>query len=596
MRPLYDVAVEPQSLLRDFAVITGVAAAALFAAKLLRQPPILGYLIAGIIISPYTPPDFTLIEFASIRAMADLGLVVLLFALGIEFGWERIRRVGLRVVFIAAVEITFMVWLGYQTGLLLGWSSTEAFFLGSALAVSSSAVLAKLLRDSGQLSSRRGQLIVGILVIEDFAAVILLSVLTSVADTGTSSAGAVGALAGKLALFAVGALVLGTLLVPRIVSVIERFQSAEMLLLTSLAGCFGLALLGERFGLSAAAGAFLLGTVVGDSAHSQVIGRMTAPVRDLFGAIFCVTVGMLVNFGDASKVIVPVLVVVAVFMAGKLVINTLATFLTGEGPRTALEVGTGMPQMGEFSLAMVKVGADKGVLGAAVNPVIAVTTIVTSFVVPFTFRAAGSIAGFTERRAPALMKQYFLGLTKALDIARRALTTQGQGPFAREIRRDARRVLVNLGVIALLLAIGTLALRFSTSLSGEVHLAKTTFGLISGIAVMFLCVPPALIIYRSSAELGDRLSEQVITQGPEGADTRRKRAFAQVIRLSIRATILVVAAVWSLPFVLHLFALGSFAVPISIAVVVLLVVFAFQLARNIHDQLEVTFQKTILGD
>lgn len=587
---------EPQSLLRDFAVITAVAAAALFAARLLRQPPILGYLIAGVIISPYTFSSFTLLEFESIRAMADLGLVVLLFALGIEFGWERIRRVGLRVVFIAAVEIAFMVWLGYQTGLLLGWSSTESFFLGSALSISSSAVLAKLLRDSGQLSSRRGQLIVGILVIEDFAAVILLSVLTGVAETGTSSAGDVGALAGKLALFAVGALVLGTLLVPRIVSVIERFQSAEMLLLASLAGCFGLALLGEKFGLSAAAGAFLLGTVVGDSSHSQVIGRMTAPVRDLFGAIFFVTVGMLVNFGDAGRVFVPVLVVVAVFMAGKLVINMLATFLTGEGPRTALEVGTGMPQLGEFSLAMVKVGADKGVLGAAVNPVIAVTTVVTSFVVPFTFRASGHIAGFAERRAPALMKQYFMGLTKALDIARRALTTQGQGPFAQEIRRDARRVLVNLGVIALLLAIGTLALRFSTGLSGEVHLAKTTFGLISATVVMFLSVPPAMIIYKSSAELGDHLADQAIGLWPEGPDARRKRAFAHVIRLSIRATIMVVSAIWALPFVLNLFSLGSFAVPVSIVAVVLLVVFTFQSARKIHDQLEVTFQKTILGE
>lgn len=586
---------EPASLLRDFAIITGAAAAALFVFRPLRLPPVLGYLVAGIIISPYTLPEIAVLEFESIRRMADLGLVVLLFALGIDFGWERIRRVGLRVVFIAAVEIAFMVWAGYQIGLSFGWTSTEAFFLGSALSISSSAVLAKLLRDSGQLNTRRGQLIIGILVIEDFAAVILLSVLTGVAETGgATGAGEIGALAGRLALFALAALVLGTLFVPRIVTVIERLQSAEMLLLASLGMCFGLALLAERSGLSAAAGAFLIGTVVGDSAHSQLIGRMVAPVRDLFGAIFFVSIGMLVNFSGLGGAVAPAVVVTTVFVAGKFLITTFATFLTGEGPRSAVEVGTGMPQLGEFSLAMVKVGADKGALAAPVNPVIVLTTTVTSFLMPLVFRSAKPLSDLAGRRSPALLRQYFMGLTRAMAVARTALAVQG--PMSREIRRAARRVMVNVGIIALLVAVGTLLLRFSNDLSGELHVARTTIGLLMGAVVMFLSVPSVVIIFRSTSDLGERLADEMIGLWPEGADRLRRTAFAQVIRLSIRATLLVTAAVWGLPFVLNLFALGSFARPVAIVVVVLLVLFTFQSARRIHRQLEVTFRRTIMGD
>jgi CPA2 family monovalent cation:H+ antiporter-2 len=587
--------VEPASLLRDFAIITGAAAAALFVFRLLRLPPVLGYLVAGVVISPYTLPEISVLEFESIRSMADLGLVVLLFALGIDFGWERIRRVGLRVVFIAAVEIAFMVWLGYQIGLALGWTSTEAFFLGSALSISSSAILAKLLRDSGQLSTRRGQLIIGILVIEDFAAVILLSVLTGVAATGgATGASDIGLLAGRLALFAVAALVLGTLFVPRIVTVIERLQSAEMLLLASLGMCFGLALLAERAGLSAAAGAFLIGTVVGDSVHSQLVGRMIAPVRDLFGAIFFVSIGMLVNFSELGGAVVPAIVVISVFVAGKFLINALATFLTGEGPRAAVEVGTGMPQLGEFSLAMGKIGADKGIIAAPVNPVIVLTTVVTSFVAPFIFRSAKPLSDLADRRSPALLRQYFMGLTRALDVARAALAVQG--PVAREIRQAARRVMVNVGIIALLVAVGTLLLRVSIELSGELHVARTTFGLLIGAVVMFLSVPSVVIIFRSTSDLGERVADEMIGLWPEGADRLRRTAFAHVIRLSVRATLLVSAAIWGLPFVLNLFALGSFARPVAIAVVVLLVLFTFQSARRIHRQLEVTFRKTLLGE
>jgi CPA2 family monovalent cation:H+ antiporter-2 len=582
--------------------MTGAAAAALFVFRLLRQPPILGFLLAGIIIGPYTFKQLAVLDTESIRRIADLGLVVLLFALGIEFGWDRIRRVGLRVVFIAGAEVAFMVWLGYQVGLAMGWSNTEAFFLGSALSISSSAVLARLLRDSGQLSSRRGQLIIGILVIEDFAAVVLLSVLTGVATTGVSDMPHIGELAGKLAIFAIAALVLGTLIVPRLFALIERLGSSEMLLLAGLGLCFGIAELAAEFELSAAAGAFLIGTVVGDSAHSQLIERMTAPVRDLFGAIFFVSIGMLVNFAGVGDWIAPAIIVIVVFMAGKLIIVTVATFLAGEGPKTAVEVGTGMPQLGEFSLAMVKVGADRGVLGAAVNPVITVTTVVTSFLVPFTFRAAAPLTDFVSRRSPALLKAYLEALTRAMQTARTALAARGAANA--ELRRDVRTLLVNLGVIAVTVAAGTLALGFTDELAGRIAVAQWTASLIIGGLVLALCAPSVVIIVRTTSDMGERLAQQVVMglfpahgdAGHEVTHQARAAAVARVIRLSVRVILVAVALLWALPFILGLFAPTAWVWPVVVFIAVAIAYFMVRTAGRIRSELAVAFERKILGE
>ena len=221
------------------------------------MPSVLGYLAAGVLIGPFT---LKLVEnLDTIRVLADLGLVLLLFGVGLGVGWQRIRSVGLRVIIIGIVEMTIMFALGLALATLLGWTQTEGVFLGAALAISSSAILMTMLRESGELQQTRGQLIVGILVIEDIAAVILLTVLSGVAAEGATDPGAIGVLAAKLATFGVAVLAIGGLVAPRVTAFINGFQSQEAMLVTGLALCFGLALAAEQLGLSAAAGAFLIG-------------------------------------------------------------------------------------------------------------------------------------------------------------------------------------------------------------------------------------------------------------------------------------------------------------------------------------------------
>ena len=351
---------EDAALVRDFATIMAVAGVAIVVFQLLKQPPVLGYLIAGIIVGPYTLPLLGLTapvtHIESIHLMAELGFIVLLFALGLEFGWRRIRQMGLRVILIGTIEIIFMIALGYEVATLLGWSAIEAIFLGAALSISSSAIIVKVLRDSGMLHERHGRLIVGILVVEDFAAVILLSILSGVATTGTANFGEISTLITRLGLFLVCALFIGALAAPRIIRFVSRFRSREVMLIVSLAMCFGLALVGEQLHISAAVGAFIIGTVLGDTEYSEVLNNTIIPVRDIFAAIFFVSIGMLIELPVLWQFIVPALIVAGVFMAGKTLAATVGTFITGHDGKTALGVGMGKPQLGEFSLAMAKVG------------------------------------------------------------------------------------------------------------------------------------------------------------------------------------------------------------------------------------------------
>ena len=396
--------VHEAGLVRDFAIIMVVAAAVLVLFRRLGLPPILGYLLAGVLIGPYTFAPAPIGDLDTIRLLADLGLVLILFSLGLEFGWDRIRRLGIIIAFIGAFEVGVMISLGYGLGLLFGWNSTEAIFLGATMAISSSAILIKVLGDAGQLHGRRGRLIVGLLLVEDFAAVVLLAVLSGVATTGAGTIGDIGWLIGKLALFSVAALVFGAIIVPRILDLVADFHSREILLIASLGMMFGLALLGAELGVSAAAGAFLIGTVLGDTRHANQIGVAINPIRDMFAAIFFVSIGMLVDMRDVAGFIGPAAAVAAVFIFGKIIANSAGGLFAGYRGREALAVGTGTPQIGEFSLAIANVGVAQGVVGAALFPVVAVATAFTSVAYPFIFNSSEKMANVLARYAPTWVK------------------------------------------------------------------------------------------------------------------------------------------------------------------------------------------------
>ena len=362
------------SLLKDFAVAMAIAAAGLALARLVWQPPVLGYLLAGLLIGPFTLPSPLISNLDTIGLLAELGLVLLLFGIGLELGWRRIRSIGFRVLVIGVVEISVLTLFGmWIASAVLGLEGVYGLYLGGALAISSSAILLKGLRDTGKLRSGWGQTVVGILLVEDFAAVIFLTILSGLATTGSASLADAGVLVAKLAIFCITVLVFGTFLAPRMVRLLRwlpRAQSEESMLVASLGGCFVLALCANVLDLSGAAGAFLIGVVIGDTEVAGRVTRLVSPVRDMFGALFFLSIGMLIDFRTLDDFIVPALIVVGVFMAGKIIANIVGATLAGRNPHDAVQVGMTMPQMGEFSLAIGRVSPVDALGNSVLGPVL----------------------------------------------------------------------------------------------------------------------------------------------------------------------------------------------------------------------------------
>lgn len=586
------------TLVRDFAIIMAVAGVAIVIFRRLNQPPILGYLIAGVIVGPFTLPLFgihpPITNTESIRLLADLGLVLLLFALGLEFGWSRIRQMGLRVILIGTIEIIFMIALGYELATLMGWSATEAIFLGAALSISSSAIIVKVLRDTGKLFTPYGRLIVGILVVEDFAAVILLSVLSGVATTGTATLGDVIPLLTKLVAFLVTAIFVGGLFAPRIINFVARFQSRETLLIVSLALCFGLGLVAETLGLSAAAGAFIIGTVLGDSEHSEELVRTMAPVRDIFAALFFVSIGMLIDVALVGDFLVPALIVSAVFIVGKIIADTIGTFIAGHDGRTSLNVGMGASQMGEFSLAMTKVGVDHSAIGAFMYPVVAVATAITALVYPFVTRSSNAVTDILQRRSPRLLHEYVDSLSRALISMRAAFNLQNE--VANHIRRSGRVIMVNFGVVVVLIGLGTFALTFAAELGALVKLQESVLGLVVGAAVVVLCIPPAMFIWRALQRMTNELSGAIINREVVSFSLWGRADLHDILRHSILIVMVALLTIWSLPFISQLVILGGFSTPIPIILLLGIVAMMWRVAFKIHKSLVSAFSRTFLGE
>lgn len=580
-------------LVWDFAIIMAVAGGALLLFRQFKQPPVLGYLLAGVIIGPFTLPDPPVKNVDTIRLLADLGLVLLLFGVGLEFGWQRIRGIGTAVIMIAVLEFTVMFALGYELAILLGWGNMEGIFLGASLSVSSSAILMKMLRDTGRLLTIQGRLIVGILVVEDFMAVIMLTVLSGLATTGTANIREVGFLVGKVGVFGVAALGFGGILAPRLIHFVSRFESEEAMLITGLALCFGLALAGQQLGLSAAAGAFLIGAVLGDSRHADEMDRIMSPVRDMFAALFFVSIGMLIDIKLAVDFLVPSLIVAGVFIVGKIVADSAGTLLAGYGGRTALGVGMGMPQTGEFSLAMIKVGADFGAVGAFMYPVITIATAATALVYPTLFRSVDRVTDFLDRHSPELLKQYGESLVLSLATLHSAFSITT--PRARRIQRSGWLIFLNLAIILVVIGLGTASLRFTIELSSLIHVSKSLLGLVVGGSVVALCVPPGWAIWRSLRRLSNEIAEYVYP-GTRGLPfPMSSNNIKVVVQYSIVFLLLAVPGIWSIPFISQLISLGNVSAPLPILLAVALAAGLVWAGFQIHEVLETAFSRSLLG-
>lgn len=589
------------ALLRDFAIVMAVGGGAVVLFRLVRQPPILGYLLGGLLIGPYTFASPPVENLGLITALADLGLIILLFALGLDLGWKRLRSVGLRVLVIGALEITLMMSLGYEIGTLLGWTGTESIFLGAALSISSTAILYKMLKDTGQLHHVHGRIIVGILVVEDLAAVVLLTVLSGVATSGEVAPIAVGSLILKLALFGFAALGIGALVAPGVVKFISRYKSDEIMLLASLAMCFGLALIAQELDVSPAAGAFLVGAVLGDTKQSERLARLVSPVKDFFAALFFISIGMLVNLSDMADHIGPALIVSAVFIGGKFLADTIGTFVTGEDGRTSLKVGVGMTQIGEFSLAIISTGAVHGAVGPFLYPVFAVATGITAVFYPFIFRSGDLLANLLEKTSPKTVRRYVNHTTDWIRTTRNLLRLSSEE--ALRVQRYTRLTLLNVAFIILLLVMGSVAIRFNEDISELIRVSEQMVGVIIAGIVLALSLPGALGAWWSlrkvTDEVGNYINDTVGQRIPGvwvPTTSIYRRGFAMIMRDSMLMLVIAVLFIWSLPLLSQLLFLGSIATPVAIGVIALVSIVGLYISRKIYRVIAKGLIRTFLPE
>lgn len=443
------------NFLMSMAVVIAVAAVIVILFHRLKQPMILGYLVAGTVVAALAKPLMTSAA-DSIKLLASLGIILITFSIGLEFSFQHLRKIGITVITAAAIEIIIMIAIGFQLGLAFGWTPLESTLLGAMLSVASTMIIARSLRESGGLDNEKARLIVGLLVVEDFAAVLILAAVSGLVSTGGITTRQMTDLVLKMLAFVASAIVFGVALVPRLVDYVGRQRSNELLVITVLGLCFSMAVFAKWIGFSEAIGAFVMGVIVSESKYVGDVIRRVEPVRDLFGAIFFITVGMLVDLNQFTKmdVIVTAAIITVVFIVAKLFACTFSTFICGFGARNSLGAGLGMLAIGEFTLMIANVAVSPDELtrgrvlphiGETIYPVIVLVTTATALLVPYSIKYTNKVSQAFEGRVP----RSILVLASYLNLLVRNMRRRSQSSIriSNEMRNSISRLFAYIVVM-----------------------------------------------------------------------------------------------------------------------------------------------------
>lgn len=574
--------------IQDLAIIMLIAGIVTIVFHRLNQPVVLGYLIAGVIIGPHTPPFGLIHDEHTTNILAELGVVFLMFSLGLEFSLRKLSRVGATALIAAVAEIGLMVLVGYQIGLFFGWKPLDAIFLGAILSISSTTIIVKALEGLGMKRERFAQLIFGILIVEDILAVGMIALLSGIAISGSVDAREAAATVGKLSVFMVVALVIGILSVPRLLAYVARFKSNEMLLITVLGLCFGFCLLVVKLDYSIALGAFMIGAIMAESRQLHTIERLVEPLRDMFSAIFFVTVGLLIDPSMLVKYALPIAVITVAVIVGKVIACGLGTFIAGHDGRTALRVGMGVSQIGEFSFIIASIGLTLKVTSDFIYPIAVAVSAVTTLLTPYLIQLADPLSRRLSSAMPESVARVFGGYTSWLQN----LQPQGdRAALMKIIRKILLQVLVNLALVAAIFLAGSYFLdAFDQRLQdwiAELRIRKT----VVWAGALFLSLPFLIAAYRKLKALSMLLAEIGVKPAVAGQYTARVRQIvAEVIPIAALTSILLLIVALS----------ASILPPIGMLVFVL--VAAASLAAllwrwfiRLHSRLQIALLET-LGD
>lgn len=393
-------------LIADLALILICAGIMTLIFKKLKQPLVLGYVVAGFLASPHMAYTPSIMDAANIQTWADIGVIFLLFALGLEFSFKKIVKVG-GVAIIAACTIIFcMTLLGVAVGLGFGWKQMDCLFLGGMIAMSSTTIIYKAFDDLGMRKKQFAGLVLGVLILEDILAIVLMVMLSTMAVSNDfEGSGMLGSI-GKLFFFLVLWFVVGIYLIPGLLKRCRKLMSEETLLIVSLGLCFGMVVMADRAGFSAAFGAFIMGSVLAETGEAESIERLVKPVKDLFGAVFFVSVGMMVEPSMITEYAGPIVVITLAVIVGQSSFGTLGVLLAGRPVKTAMQCGFSLTQIGEFAFIIASLGVSLHVTSNFLYPVVVAVSVITTFLTPYMIRAAEPAANFVDSHLPDKWREF----------------------------------------------------------------------------------------------------------------------------------------------------------------------------------------------
>lgn len=377
------------TIINDLAMILLVAGVTTILFKKINQPLVLGYIVAGFITGPHFNFFPTITDKANVHAWSEIGVIFLLFALGLEFSFYKLKSVGSTAFIATAVEIGGMLAVGYFAGTLLGWNHMDSLFLGGMLSMSSTTIIIKAFDDLKLRAQRFTEIVFGVLIIEDIAGIVMMVLLATmaVASADVSTMELLLSI-GRLIFFLVLWFVLGMYLVPSFFKWAKQLMNEETLVVVSIGLCLGMVVLATQLGFSSALGAFIMGSLIAEAPNAEKIEHLVAPIKDLFGAVFFVSVGMMVDPAILLEQALPIFVLVVATIIGKLIFSTGGVLASGQSLNTSVHCGFSLAQIGEFSFIIASLGMSLGVISSFLYPIIVAVSVITTFTTPFCIMAA----------------------------------------------------------------------------------------------------------------------------------------------------------------------------------------------------------------
>ena len=388
------------TMIQDLALMLIVAGIVTLIFKRLKQPLVLGYIVAGFLVSPHMPYTASVADTENIHLWADIGVMFLLFSLGLDFSFKKILKMGASPFISTMVIIFSMSMLGVFVGHAFDWSKMDCIFLGGMLAMSSTTIIYKAFDDLGLRQQQFAGLVMSVLILEDILAIVMMVMLSAIASGNSPDGGQMLESVIRIGFFLVLWLVVGIFAIPLFLRSVRRLINSEVLLIVSLGLCCAMAVFSTKVGFSSAFGAFIMGSILAETIEAEKIEKLVEPVKNLFGAIFFVSVGMLVDPHILVSYAWPIITLVLTILIGQALFGSFSFMLAGESLKSAMRCGFSMAQIGEFSFIIASLGLSLGVISDFLYPVVVAVSVITTFLTPYMIRLATPAYGALEHRLP----------------------------------------------------------------------------------------------------------------------------------------------------------------------------------------------------